>query len=116
MDNLARRVLVTVLLLVLAGSVTEQGSAREAAVGDGESGGGGGGGGGGRWYSLGSVTEIRYCQTYEQSIVFWPPPPHYEVRLVTVAKEVYFLLEACFPDNAVRECTPGTQRRTYQGG
>ena len=112
MKNLVRGMVVTALVLLLAGTGLEQGVAKEAVDGEG----GSGSGRGGRWYSLGSVTEVRYCYTYEQVIVFWPPPPHYEVRVVTVAKEVYFLLEACYVDIATRECTPGTQRKTYQGG
>jgi hypothetical protein len=113
MRNLVRSAVATAFFVLLAYTSAEQGAARTArADGDNQS----GGGTGGRWYSMGSVTEVRYCQSYEQTIVFWPPPPHYELKMVTVMKETYFLLEACYQDMATRECTPGTQRKTYQGG
>ena len=112
MKTLVRCSIVTALFFLLASTGMEHSTAKTIIGGDGSS----GGGGGGRWYSMGSVTEVRYCQSYEQTIVFWPPPPHYELKLVTIAREVYFLLEACYADNTIRECSPGTQRKTYQGG
>jgi hypothetical protein len=113
MRNLMRSAVATAFFVLLAYTTAEEGTARTARDGDG---GPSGGGTGGRWYSMGSVTEVRYCQSYEQTIVFWPPPPHYELKMVTVMKETYYLLEACYQDMATRECTPGTQRKTYQGG
>ena len=113
MRNLVRSLIATLLFMLLASSSVEQSTAKPAVYGDGNT---LGGGSGGRWYSMGSVTELRYCQSYDQTIVFWPPPPHYEVRITAVAKETYYLLEACYTDNMSRECTPGTQRKTYQGG
>jgi hypothetical protein len=113
MKHLLRSMAVAALFVLCAGSGLEKSAAKGIVDGEGNV---VTGGGGGRWYSMGSVTEVRYCQSWEQTIVFWPPPPHYEVRVTTVAKEVYYLLEACYMDNAARECTPGTQRKTYQGG
>ena len=113
MRNLVRSAVATAFFALLVYAAAEQGAARTARSDDDNQ---SGAGTGGRWYSMGSVTEMRYCQSYEQTIVFWPPPPHYELKLVTVMKEAYFLLEACYLDMANRECTPGTQRKTYQGG
>lgn len=113
MNRSARFVEATILCLLLACVFTEPGAAKLASDGDGTN---PAGGPGGRWYSMGSVVEQRTCQTYEQKIVFYPPPPHYEVRVVTIVKDVYYLLEACYTDTRVNECSPGSQRKTYQGG
>jgi hypothetical protein len=106
----------TILCLLLACLSTEPGAAERATVEDGTNPTGGGGVPRGRWYSTGTVVEQRWFQTYEQRIVFFPPPPHYEVRMVTVLREVYYLLEACYADTRINECSPGAQRKTYQGG
>ena len=110
------RRLVLVLMLLCTSFTYEAGVARTAVAPGDDNSGSGSGLPGGKWYSMGSIAEMKFCTTYEQTIVFFPPPPHYEIRMVQTQKDVWYLLERCFADNIVRECGSGSQRKTYQGG
>lgn len=77
-------------------------------------GGGGGGGGLGHWAYYGDFGSYVWCSTYTQVIVFWPPPPHYEVRWVQIQKYVVYGQYICDPGGS--ECTAGTSQQRYVGG
>ena len=76
--------------------------------------GGGGGGNYGKWYHMGTILETKWCDVYTAVIVFFPPPPHYEIRHERIEKDVYWSKYKC--GGSGNECTIGTERKDYLGG
>jgi len=73
-----------------------------------------GGGPGGRWYSYGMVAQIVWIDSYEFTWNPWPLPGRYELKIVKRPQAVFYLREVCSYDPRIWECTPGTERLTFQ--
>lgn len=73
-----------------------------------------GGAPGGRWYSYGTVTQTVWIDSYELTWSPWPWPGRYELKMTKRPQTVFFLREVCSYDPRIWECTPGTERLTYQ--
>lgn len=69
---------------------------------------------GGRWYSHGTVSETEWIDSYEMTWNPWPWPGRYEVKITKRPRTFYYLKEVCSYDARIWECTPGSERRTFQ--
>jgi hypothetical protein len=46
--------------------------------------------------------------------VYFPWPPHFDLRMVRKEVRTFYLREVCSYDRQIWECTPGTERLTAQ--